>query len=506
MRYNLKTGDSRENRRLAESVYTALKEYGDTGQIPFNPSLAEELDSLSPSEREAYFSDAASMLRRLEGFRPHANQLELLAAKERAKEFADYDPESIPGVIQVLPGKLYVKSPESLPVLLEHLAKVGYEVKDISSEKNGSSEKPSREVQEKDGWLLWYGSLTDRILETKAECGSCKSLISFRGVETHEHECEDCGDYTFVAYSNGGKIRFYIVDDNDREFRDFTLVIHSFDKDKKQMNFYANLSDCKEENKRIRRSFMSRSMESSYSVLPEAVKRFPETFTIGEIDGVKVVSVSHNHESPYIQEHSINPCETIGEKRNYRQFKLFKGKKFREFLDQLPIPDGVQIYEAWHWAPLQPGPRVYEEIMSAASQVSRKDFYHQDGRPAFTQRQIDWMLKFIEHFTTVDVNVAGQYLHPKLSGPNLIDILAGLTGHRSTIDTMPNIGNAMDFFGKVIEGEPVTVHERDEAVKGYGLDDPHNALEEVLGRDFVQRTLGMPRTPKFPEKKGKRRF
>lgn len=403
-----------------------------------------------------------------------------------------YNPERIEGVVKIA-GDFYTKSPESLSSLIEHLKGVGYDIKDCSKE----DKRPPREVQEKRGWYLWFAALNDDAFQRKGECRTCHNLIERLGIETHEHKCEYCGDFTFVKYVNGGQIRFSIAD-NPEMMEDYTLMIHSFDKENERLNFYTNLEDCKVEVAPIINSKLYLSREESHKKLPELLKRFPETFSEGKIDGIKIVSVPHKDDG-YVHEHGINICEVGGEKRNFRDVKIFKGKKFDGW-DRIPIPETHTIYEAWHWMPLKPGPDLYERIMSAAGQVSRKDYYYQDGRPAFGQIQIDWMLEFIDQFTTIDAKKIRHYLHTGLSGPKMIDTLAKLTGHEGSIPTAPNIGNALATFGKIIEGRAITEQEIGPAIDGICRSKDGKIVKEILGDEFVDDVTWRMYETQIPQK------
>lgn len=404
-----------------------------------------------------------------------------------------YNPEGIEGIVSITPDKLYAKSQESLSKLLNHLDRVGYDVRDVSSEKV-LGDKPPREIQEKKGWYLWYGRLKEGILQRKAECFSCKSLINTAGVMSHEHKCEVCGNYTYLKYVDGGQIRFMIVDDTKREFDQLTLLIHSYNKAKKQLNLYANPGDCKKEIRELSPSF-SVSMEESYNMLEEIMKKFPKTFKKRQINDAEIVSVPCRSDGK-TRKHGINTWEIGGKIINCSIVEIFRGKKY-DSLDRLPISESVHIHEAWHWAPLKLGPEIYKRIIDSAGLISRKDYYYQDGRPSFNEEQLNNVLKFIDHFTTIDAEKARFYLHPRISGPGLIDTIAKLSGHDSPIETAPNIGHALTFLPKIshlLKGGYVrlTKEEVNAALKAIQHDFEHdNILKQIFRR---KRNLNKPKT------------
>jgi len=54
---------------------------------------------------------------------------------------------------------LYVKSPESLASVQQHLTDVGYSIKDCSTD----DDRPARSVMEQNGWSLWFAKLSDDV-------------------------------------------------------------------------------------------------------------------------------------------------------------------------------------------------------------------------------------------------------------------------------------------------------------------------------------------------------
>ncbi|MFH1064255.1 MAG: hypothetical protein V1729_04200 [Candidatus Woesearchaeota archaeon] len=359
----------------------------------------------------------------------------------------DYDPESIDGVIELCKGDLFVKSPDVLPILLEHLSKVGYEVSDVSS-------------GQRDSGKIWEGKLRDDIHRSMAECLSCNSIIEPTGVGVHNHECEVCGEYTTIEYVPGGQVCFSPTDDLNYQL---TMVIHSYADDK--LNLYADYKDCTEKILPLTRIY--NEAEHSFNKVVCLASLFPETFSERTIHGVKVLSVDHKP-SAYLAEHDIDILSISGKNTNYRNIEVFKGKKFTGRRWNLPIPTNISIVEAWHWIPLSPSPGLYSEVMSMAGQVSRKDYYYQDGRPGLEYRQVELILKAVREFTTVDVNSVN--INHMMSGPALIDRLAEATGHDAVIETPPNIFNAINVIAKVTAGEQMTANEIEQGMKSLKAD------------------------------------
>ncbi|MFC1685545.1 hypothetical protein ACFLZZ_00820 [Nanoarchaeota archaeon] len=406
------------------------------------------------------------------------------------KKIVDYSPEAIKGVYDICNGDLYVKNKKSLKPLLSHLKDAGYKVKDTSSDKCFDGKKPPRKVQEKEGSSLWHGSLTERVLKRKGECGSCHKLMDLRKAWKEGHKCGKCGDVTYKKFPDGSRINFNVVNyDNETVgsvMRDLTLIVHSYDDKKKRLNLYADHKDYKGKPREFSMRGLRKPVEDSYDDLSTMIKLYPKTFSVGKVKKTKVVSVPYDIKDSYLKEHGINTCERSGELKNFDQVKVFKGKKMDEWA-QLPIPDSVSIYEAWHWAPLKPSPGLYQEIMHAAGQPPRKDYYHQDGRPAFSDCIIGRMLKFVEHFTTVDEKMVARHLDARLSGPGLIDVLAKITGHTKFIETAPNPMGALSIVAKALSGKRLTENELVQGEKSLIADmEGDNVVGETLGAYLYQ--------------------
>lgn len=459
--FNFQTGDARAIRRQANTLYGSLREYLKKGEISSNPFLARELDGMDLEARSAYVNNAVDFLNKAHGYEREGRILGAIARNsERVggsidtsampdKRSVKYDAESIPGVIKIA-HDLYVENPESLSALIDHLVEVGYDIKDLSKDEG----KPSRDVLEKHNTSLWFATPSDSLVNIVAQCGTCTSYIPTEGVGAHGNECVECGDYTFLKYVEGGEITFSIPGER-MSFKSPTFVIHSYDKEGERLNLYVNPADCKAKRKRSWKNF-DLTPEESMGLVDGYVRDHPNTFSLEKIGGKKILSVYHKG-GPFVHEDGINTHGVSGEKHNFTIKELSNAAG--------PFPDMISIHEAWHWAPMKAGSGLYKEIMNAAGQVARKDYYYQDGRPAFNSTQISWMLDFVDNFTDVDVDSVKPHLNTRMSGPGLIDTLANLTGHNTHIKTEPNIMNGVIFLEKAqraLAGDPTVTFTKEE--------------------------------------------
>lgn len=383
----------------------------------------------------------------------------------------NYNPKAIEGVIEVASG-LYVKTPESLSALVRHLTAVGYDVKDVSSGKALGEEKPPRSVQEKEGWSLWYASLSDRVYQFKGKCGSCKGDIRPGSIgRPHGEKCGHCGDTVFLKFVPGSRVKFRFNGDQ-QSFNDLTLIVHSYDAGNKELRFFKRLEDA------LKPDGVPNNVKRSYERLPQQLRLFGHrAFTEKAIDGVPVLATHYDVSSIYVDgKEKISIYDIWGERRNFSQVKVFNGKEYGQW-DKLPIPESHSIYEAWHWMPLQPSPKLHERILSAAGQAADCGHYYQDGRPAFWDQQLGWMRTFVEHFTTLDINKWEKMVSraPK-DGPGFIKTIAKFCHPKAIVENKPNMGNALVAMGKMLQGEPVTPEEAEAGERGL-REDPH-------GQDF----------------------
>jgi len=141
--------------------------------------------------------------------------------------------------------------------------------------------------------------------------------------------------------------------------------------------------------------------------------------------------------------------ETWGHVNNHDIVNLYKGEEFSEY-GRLPLPESHSIYEAWHWAPLEPSPKLHEKIIHAAGMVSRKDYWYQDGRPAFYDIHFMRMNRFVKHFTSLDYNAWQDMMaHAPVDGPGMIDAIAHFCSDKPEVRDDPNIFNVINGAHKI---------------------------------------------------------
>lgn len=399
---------------------------------------------------------------------------------------------------------LYVKTPEALARLTEDLKAIGYEVKDCRHDKRREQEGHSVDEQEKNGWSLWYASMPDIRF---GKCGSCGKLVKVNGIRCHGRMCEHCGAVLYREIVDGStfKFRFTAKDyvmfehqpamkarrwDNDVGFLylyrgvDATYIGDEFDGGnlKREKRYHVEVhSDpsmvyvFSANGKRHEVNAVSFE-ERDIRKLREnemAIAAYPDAWEAVEEDGHQLMKVSHK--KPWNRDAAIiECCDCFGHEFNSSIVKVWQGKEYGEW-DNLPIPESFSIYEAWHWGIKWPrSPRLHANVMSAAGQVSRQDYYHQDGRDAFWGVAFDRMERFIDHFTEIPVGEFKAAL-PRMrkDGPGFIeDFGAFCAGEQiPEIENHPNMWNTISAVCDMVGGKPIS--ERQAAAALHGMNDPN---------------------------------
>lgn len=163
--------------------------------------------------------------------------------------------------------------------------------------------------------------------------------------------------------------------------------------------------------------------------------------------------------------------------------------------------------------------------MSAAGQVSRADYYHQDGRAAFSQTVFDRMSNFVKHFVDVPFEEWEAFLdslgekiiqsmthgigriqgdsskflfqawsdstnsfganYTQIDGPGFIYALAKWAGDMSdgvlkNVRDEPNIGNALVGAARMLSGKTLSDAEAAAMMEGMETDDANKLADGLM--------------------------
>lgn len=437
---------------------------------------------------------------------------------------------SIPGVNDtiIITSHAFAKTEKAFEAAREKLLSLGYAIPDHAQE------------SAKEGQDFEFYSLQDI---SAAECGSCDSVISSRGVAAHNHKCECCGTPTCLDYVEDGAIRFRFIGKDEYignpitfkiiEFREpeegdwNELVVHAapiLDRyENPAKNVYVSISP-----------FDVNSEAEAQDILSRAGKEglYKRSLIIDPASGEDIpVLILKSHKSRLlVQGSTFNTHEIYGRTTNYRMVKIYNGQKFSEWDKSFPLPQSLHLSRKYADGKKHSlsEDNIHEIIMQAAGQVSRADYYHQDGRAAFSKIVFERMSNFVEHFVdvpfkewqkflkdlgkkTTEKNVSslisgrssydygfimsarsafsGKDAHLQIDGPGFIYALAEWAGKmsdgkRKRVRDEPNIGNALEGAFKLMSGQ--TLSEAESAAMLEGSETPEaqrfvEHLQETLG-------------------------
>ena len=342
-------------------------------------------------------------------------------------KFNDMNLPGFDNTIIMVAGSLYVKTEKAMAALVTRLSKIGYGIKDVEDRVNYK-----------------FATLSNI---RKGKCGSCEELISVMGIASHGHKCEKCGEVTHWDIVDGTVVRFsFIQRDEERAggMIDIKMTAKRWDTDAGYVYF-----------RKQPEGGLWTNDESAQAYLEANSDKWEEV----EEDGETLIKMRHTHPWDY-KVCAFNPSEISDpwdgptKLRNHSIVKVWDGEVYDEWSRDFPLPDSINIYGKWHEPLLAASPTIHETIMSAAGQVSRKDYYYQDGRKALYEQSWQNMSTFIRHFTELDADAFDQawprFCH---SGPGGIDDLAAWCHPDSIVRDEPNIGNLLVGFSKIGSGQ-----------------------------------------------------
>lgn len=387
----------------------------------------------------------------------------------------------IQDVIEVPQCGVYVKTQAALLELFKYLKEEGYEVEECRR----SHQPLTRSEREKLGQPLWFARLRDDVRIQKGKCNSCGSYIRVNGIRTHKHECEACGAYTYLEFTRGGHVRFSFADDEKTGiFKQLEYTIYDYDNVNGRLYLYADPICGKrydsfspeEVQQALDRNRSKWELVKKVGRLPRGIRKSIRRLkSRGELKKAQMMrrqiscrypdhdlmAVSYDETSR--SNSDIETYNITGTFNNHSIVTIYDGKEY-QFHDSLPVPESFCIYETWHWAPLEPSPRLHERILSAAGMVSRCDYYHQDGRREFQEIHVQRMRLFVEHCTTLNIDEWDVMIENACkSGPGMIKAVAAFCHTGSAVENNPNIGNWMQAVSKIRSRQPLSPDEEEAA-------------------------------------------
>jgi hypothetical protein len=226
-------------------------------------------------------------------------------------------------------GALYVKTPDALEILLRELREVGYSIDNLRESRDRRDRSVSIEKMEQSGWSLWFAKLDIR----HGKCGSCDGLISTRGIQSHNHQCEICGAITYKKIVDGTIVRFAFLNDADNCHCTIAFKAHHWD-DKEG---YLYLHPWIDERGIGLRGGQARTYLDANASHWKLVNH-------GEHELIRI-----RYERTWNRNTAtIEPYDISGHWFNHQIVNIWDEKEYREYDPKLPVRDTISIYESWH--------------------------------------------------------------------------------------------------------------------------------------------------------------
>lgn len=327
----------------------------------------------------------------------------------------------------LITSTVYALTEEAQSELIKELPKNGYKIETKDGETHANLE-----------------------VEHKCSCYHCNHIQSSRGVLTHNKPCISCNKPLYVEFNKGETIEFYFVSLARTDKTKITLKIYGYDDDKNQVLVYP-------EPIQNNRSFFATPTNKQLKSMEDNKNRYSRRKVIDHGKEIEVLAIPFSH---VIDENSvINTSEITGEKQYFQRVTVHNGIAYGMF-DDLPFPTYINISTEYINKKISlEEENAHEIIMHAAGQVSRVDFYHQDGRKAFFDTEISRMSAFVKNCVAVDYKEWEKFIRTApMDGPNFIRSLAKWCATQSNgsvrqVKEEPNMWIALNAAAKQkIEG------------------------------------------------------
>lgn len=360
---------------------------------------------------------------------------------------------------------LYCTTPGSVADARHRLAELGYEITNERTDGYAVREgRATPEELEKGVRPLWHASLPDL---RRAKCGCCGEYNSMAGTLMHGRACEHCGDVIYRHIVDGSEVRFRFTEPDGRGLfpGKLQMTAQRWDADKGFLY--------------LKPEFLDRSWGAVTGTAAEL-------YMADHAGKWELVEEGHGRSARYLykirysrsirrqDDDAIDMLEVSGHERRYKVVRIWNGREYPEydFSGALPVPESLEIYETWHWAPLGASPDLHKTLLHVIGNHDDKGWHYQDGSPWFTKRSWEQIGLFVRHFTTLDADEWDRQSRGfPLDGPGGIDAVAAFCHPLAAPENRPNVGNLLSALGNVIEGLPVTRAEDDAALEAIVFDE-----------------------------------
>lgn len=361
-------------------------------------------------------------------------------------------------------GDLYCKTRDALDAARRLLVEIGYEIENLRTDSHSVKEgRVTVEEMVRNGHSLWYARLPDL---RKAKCGSCGGYVSIAGSRVHGRTCELCGAVIYREIIDGSTVRFRFADPGEQGMFSPELQMEAHRWDAEEGWLY------------LKPGFLERGGLGVVS--GEKAERYMALHAckwqvVTEEDGGAEIKLYKLHYRRDIYRHDDDVIEMMdiwGHDWNHTVVNVWDGVEYPEYSSDMPVPESFSIYEAWHWAPLEPTPTLHQRLLGAIHNHDDKGWHYQDGRPWFSRRSWEQIGLFIRHFTTLDADEWDrQSRRFPLDGPGGIDAVAAFCHPLAAPENKPNVGNLLVAMENVIQGRPNTRAEEGAALDALVFDE-----------------------------------
>ena len=349
----------------------------------------------------------------------------------------------VPDVVEIA-GDLHPKTAAAHQAVLEWLSQ-DYDIKDCNQDPTHPHD-------------AHYCSLKETVFQRMLVCNHCGKLGDTRGSRCHGHTCEHCGGLLYQEYLPGVVIRFEFWDSKPGfESRTVSLRIRRYDLEAEEVVF---------EPEQVVSGFYSEVRPEQFTTMMEAHQ---DDYRITKDGGWAFYYPSRSRgqadDRLRINTHEVGRPENDERRSFYKFVGVYKEEIYPAIWgfgdDNIPVPRSYMVYPTYKQLPLPHTPKLSARLISLARQVSRCDYYYQDGRQAFDNGHLAWIRTAVEHLTDLDLQRFDQFLRrcPK-DGPGFIRSLAVFvtreTGVEQLVENQPNIWNAVTALTKVASGQGIT--------------------------------------------------
>ncbi len=139
------------------------------------------------------------------------------------------------------------------------------------------------------------------------------------------------------------------------------------------------------------------------------------------------------------------------------------------------------VHEAWHWAPLEPDPKLHEIMLTSIGMPYDCGMYLQDDTPGFHEIHLTRLRLFVAGLTKLDIAAWDAMVArtPK-SGPEFIRGMAAFCHPDAVVTDVPNEGNLFVALGRALSGRKPSRREMEAAGNAWRRRDRGPALRKLV--------------------------